>query len=208
VTERIAKLQLNPDGTLEGSVTEARVGASSGGERNYFAENTEKERREYVERRLKQDFSVFQLKAESVENVQNLEEKFVVKYQISAPEYAKVAGSLLLVRPRVLGSDAESLNEKPCKYPIDLRVVGTRRDTFDVSMPAGFVVDELPGPMKIDVGFATYSSEVKADQNVLQYSRELVVKELVLKADQYDALRQLEAAITTDENRSAVLKKP
>jgi hypothetical protein len=38
--------------------------------------------------------------------VQNLEEKFVVKYQISAPAYAKTAGDLLLVRPRVLGSDA------------------------------------------------------------------------------------------------------
>jgi hypothetical protein len=208
VTERIAKLQLNPDGTLEGSITETRVGASSGRERNYFAENAEKERREYVERWLKQDFSVFQLKAESVENVQNLEEKFVVKYQISASEYAKTAGTLLLVRPRVLGSDAEALNDKPRKYPIDLRVVGTRRDTFDVSMPAGFVIDELPDATKIDVGFATYSSEVKANQNVLRYSRELVVKELVLKPDQYDALKKLEAAITTDENRSAVLKKP
>jgi hypothetical protein len=108
----------------------------------------------------------------------------------------------------VLGSDAEALNESPRKYPIDLRVVGTRRDTFDVAVPEGFVIDELPEPTKIDVGFATYSSEVKADQNVLRYSRELVVKELVLKPDQYDALKKLEAAITTDENRSAVLKKP
>ncbi len=208
VTEHIAKLQLDADGTLQGSITETRVGASSFRERNYFAENAEKERREYVERRLKEDFSVFQLKAESAENVQNLEEKFIVRYQISAPEYAKTAGNLLLVRPRVLGSDAEALNESPRKYPIDLRVVGTRRDTFDVSVPAGFVIDELPEPTKIDVGFATYSSEVKADQNVLRYSRELVVKELVLKPDQYDALKKLEAAITTDENQSAVLKKP
>ncbi len=75
-------------------------------------------------------------------------------------------------------------------------------------MPVGFVIDELPDPMKIDVGFATYSSEVKADQNVLRYSRELVVKELVLKPDQYEALKKLEAAITMDENRSAVLKRP
>ena len=76
-----------------------------------------------------------------------------------APEYAKTAGSLLLVRPRVVGSDAEALNENPRKYPIDLRVVGTERDTFDVSVPAGFVVDELPDPTKVDVGFAIYSSE-------------------------------------------------
>lgn len=207
VTERMAKLHLEADGTLEGSVTETRVGASSGRERNYFAKSADKERREYVERHLRQDFSEFQLKAESAENVQNLEEKFVVKYQISAPEYAKTAGNLLLVRPRVLGSDAEALKESPRKYPIDLGVVGTERDTFDVSVPAGYVVDELPDPTKIDVGFATYTSEVKADENVLRYSRELVVKELVLKPGQYDAFKKLEGAITTDENRSAVLKK-
>jgi hypothetical protein len=169
--------------------------------------NTEKERREYVEHRLRQDFSEFQLKTESAENVQNLEEKFVVNYQIAAPEYAKTAGNLLLVRPRVLGSDAEGLNENPRKYPIDLRAVGIERDTFDVTVPAGFVVDELPDPVKVDAGFATYSSEVKADQNVLRYSRELVVKELVLKPDQYVTLKKLEAEITADENRSAVLKK-
>lgn len=207
VTERVGQLQLAADGALQGSVTETRVGASSGRERNYFAENTEKERREYVERRLRQDFSEFQLKSESAENVQNLEEKFVVKYQLSAPEYAKTAGNLLLVRPRVVGSDAEALNEDPRKYPIDLRVVGIERDTFDISVPPGFVVDEVPDPMKIDVGFATYSSEVKVDQNVLRYSRELVVKELVLKPDQYSALKKLEAGIATDESRNAVLRK-
>lgn len=111
------------------------------------------------------------------------------------------------MRPRVLGSDSQALNESPRKYPIDLRVVGTWRDTFDVSVPAGFVVDELPDPTKIDVGFATYRSEVKADQNVLRYSRELVVKELMLKPDQYEDLKKLEGAIMTDENRSAVLKR-
>jgi hypothetical protein len=207
VTERIAKLQLDADGTLQGSITETRIGASSGGERDYFAESAEKERREYVERHLRQDFSEFQLKTESAENVQNLEEKFVVKYQISAPQYAKPAGNLLLVRPRILGSDVEGLNQNPRKYPIDLRVVGTTRDIFDVTLPAGYVVDELPDPVKVDAGFATYSSDVKADKNVLRYSRELVVKQLVLKPGQYDALKKFEAEITTDENRSAVLKK-
>jgi hypothetical protein len=107
----------------------------------------------------------------------------------------------------VLGSDAETLNDRPRKYPIDLEAEGTWRDSFDVTVPAGFSVDELPDPTKIDVGFATYHSEVKVDQNVLRYSRELVVKELALKPDQYDALKKLESAITADENRSAVLKR-
>jgi hypothetical protein len=207
VTERTAKFELDADGTLQGSVTEKRVGASSGRERYYFAVNADKERRKYVEARLREDFSAFHLTTESVENVQNLEEKFVLTYQISAPDYAKSAGNLLLVRPRVLGSDAKELNDRPRKYPIDLAAVGTWRDSFDVTVPAGFSIDEVPEPVQVDVGFATYRSEVKTDQNVLRYSRELVVKELALNPDQYDALKKLESAITADENRSAVLKR-
>jgi hypothetical protein len=94
----------------------------------------------------------------------------------------------------------------PRKYPIDLKAEGTWRDSFDVTLPDGFIVDELPDPVKIDVGFATYRSEVKAEQNVLRYSRELIVKQLALKADEYDQLKKLEGAITSDENSSAVLK--
>lgn len=96
VTERTAELQLDSDGTLRGSITETRVGASSGRERNYFAENAEKQRREYVERGLKQDFSVFELKAESAENIQNLEEKFIVRYQISHPNTRRQQGTCCL----------------------------------------------------------------------------------------------------------------
>jgi transglutaminase-like putative cysteine protease len=208
VTERIAKFELNADGTLQGWVTETRAGASSGRERRYFAMNTEKDQRAYMERLLRQDFSAFQLSAESAQNVQNMEEKFVVKYQISAPAYAKTAGNLLLIRPRVLGSESEALDDKPRDYPIDLGAERTWRDTFDVAIPAGFVVDELPDPVKVDTDFATYRSEVKAGQNVLRYSRELVVKELVLKPGEYDQLKKLEGAITADENSNAVLKKP
>jgi hypothetical protein len=207
VTERVAKFDLEADGTLQGWVTETRSGASSGRERSYFAMNSAKEQREYTERQLRQDFSVFQLATESAQNMQDMEEKFVVKYQISAPAYAKTAGNLLLVRPRVLGSDAEALDDKPRTYPIDLRVEKTWRDTFDVKIPAGFVVDELPDPVNMDTGFAAYHSEVKAEQNVLRYSREFVVKELVLKPAEYDQLKKLEAAITADESRNAVLKK-
>jgi hypothetical protein len=207
VTERVAKFELNAEGTLHGSVTETRVGASSSGERHYFAANADKERRTYMERQLRQDFSAFQLTTESAENVQNLEEKFIVKYELSAPAYTKSAGDLLLVRPRVLGSVAEALNDKPRNYPIDMEKEGMWRDSFALTVPAGFVIDEVPDPTSIDVGFATYHSEVKAEKGVLLYSREPIVKELALKQDQYDSLKKLEAIIAADENRNPVLKK-
>ena len=45
-------------------------------------------------------------------------------YSVTAPLYAKGAGSLLLVRARVVGSDAEGLDDKPRKVPISFEAWG------------------------------------------------------------------------------------
>jgi hypothetical protein len=85
--------------------------------------------------------------------------------------------------------------------------LGDWRDNFDVRIPAGYAIDEVPDPVNMDVGFASYRSEVKVDGDTLHYSREYVLKKLDLDADQYAALKKFEAEVNTDENRSAVLKK-
>lgn len=76
-----------------------------------------------------------------------------------------------------------------------------------MTLPDGDAADEVPDPIKLDLGFASYQREVKADKHELQYSRELVIKQLDLAPGDYDGLRKLEAAMTTDEHRSAVLRK-
>lgn len=206
-TNRAAKFELAEDGTLKGDVTVTHSGASSWYLRGFYARSSEKEQRESLEKSLREDFSSFSVGSEKVENIRDLDKQLTLQYQVTAPTYAKNAGNLLLVRPRVVGSYSEALNDKSRKYPISFESLGTWRDTVDVKIPNGFVVDEVPDPVNIDVGFATYHSEVKADGGTLHYSREYVLKKLALPADQYADLKKLEGEITTDENRSAVLKR-
>ncbi len=85
--------------------------------------------------------------------------------------------------------------------------MGTWRDDFDVKIPAGYAVDDMPDPVSVDVGFATYHSEVKAENGTIHYKREYVLKKVELEPGEYGTLRKLESAITTDENSDAVLKK-
>jgi hypothetical protein len=205
--ERKAKFELAADGTLKGDVTVLRYGALSDGMRGRLAMDSDKEQRELVERLLQHDFSTFTLGDEKVAHVRELDKPLEMDYSVTAPLYAKGAGSLLLVRPRVVGSDAEGLDEKPRKVPISFTGVGTWRDDFDVKIPAGYTVDDVPDPVSMDVGFATYHSEVKAEGGALHYKREYVLKKLELEPGEYAKLRKLEAAITTDENSDAVLKK-
>ena len=206
-TQRTATFQLAPDGTLRGDVTVLRSGASSWRIRDRLSMESDKEQRQSMEESLQEDFSSFTLDQEKTLNIRQLDQPLEMQYEVTAPDYAKNAGGLLLVRPRVVGDLARGLTDKPRTVPISFDGVGTWRDNFEVKIPAGYSVDDVPDPVSVDVGFATYHSEVKADGGELHYQREYVLKKLVLDPADYGKLRKLETAIATDENSSAILKK-
>jgi hypothetical protein len=206
-TERNAKFELLADGSLKGTVTVSRFGASAARSRGFFIAASDKEKREDLENSLRRDFSQFQVGSEEIENARDLEKQMILHYDVSASAYAKSAGDLFLVRPRVLGSHVTQMHEEKRKYPVEFAETGDWRDSFDVAIPAGYAADEVPDPVNVDVGFASYRSEVKVNGNVLHYSREYMVKKLEIAPDQYVDLEKLEGQINADENRSAVLKK-
>jgi len=204
---RTADFTLATDGTLAGNVTVKHLGASSDDLRYSFTMNSPDDQRKSVENSLRNDFSSFTVGSESVENVQSLDKPLTLHYEVTAASYAKHAGDMLLVRPRVVSSDAIALTDTSRKYAIEFDGTGDWRDTFDVKIPAGYTVDDLPDPVSVDTSFASYRSDVKADGDVLHYSREYIVKKIELSATEYPELRKFEGTIYTDEHRDAVLKK-
>jgi hypothetical protein len=59
---------------------------------------------------------------------------FEWNYTLEAPNYAKTAGDLLLVRPRVLGNQSSALLEtkEPRQYPIEFDGPEHDRDVFEI----------------------------------------------------------------------------
>jgi transglutaminase-like putative cysteine protease len=207
VLDRAASFNLDADGTLKGKVTETRSGETGTRYRYLYNAEGEKQQREFMDRRLRNDFSSFTLDSATAENTRDMSKDVVVNFSLTANRYAKPAGDLLLVRPRVIGSHSERINEKPRQFPINLGETGTWRDSIDVTLPAGYTVDDMPEPVNVDVGFASYKSEVKASGATLHYTREYVVKNLDLGPEKYGDVKKLMGIITADENNSAVLKK-
>ena len=138
---------------------------------------------------------------------QALDKPLEFHYKLTASQYAHTAGPLLLVRPRVVGSYAMPFDDKPRQVPIDLDATGRWKDSFDIALPDGYVVDETPDPVSVDVDFATYHSTVTAKGKVLHYEREYVVKKVEIPADKAAEFRKLQSAILMDEKGTAVLKK-
>ena len=79
-------------------------------------------------------------------------------------------------------------------------------DIFEITLPAGYVVDDLPPPVDVDFSFASYHSKTEALGNVLKYTRTYEVKELSVPLSKMDDLRKFYRIIAGDERNTAVLK--
>jgi hypothetical protein len=205
--EHTIHAQLAADGSLEASVVEQRFGYAAERPRVTFTAGSQQQQHDYLEKRLRNDLSNVSIEKLSAANSMDLSRPLELDYSFRVANYARSAGDLLLVRPRILGSDTWSLPREKRSWPVDLQAVQTRTDHIDIELPSGYVVDELPDSVSLDTDFASYHSSVTADGNTLHYTREYVVKQLQLDASRYEDLRKFSERIAYDEATNAVLKK-
>jgi len=204
---RSANFQLQADGSLKGSIVERRFGDVSEHRRSMYKSANEKEQLEFLDHQLQRDFVNFTVSGVKVENVEALNKELTTSFSLNTTSYAKKMGPLLMVRPRVLGSEAPRFNREPRRVPIDLSETMQVQDDYSIELPEGYAIDELPDPVSVDMGFAAYTSASKMDGNTLRYTRTYTVREVTLPAERYGELQKLAGVIANDEQSSAVFKK-
>ena len=206
---RTAKLTLDPTGRLQGDVEEIRIGDRAWSQRWALRLVTKDiDRIKPIENLLAGSVPNFHITKASVINFQQTDQPFGFNYSFEAENYAKNAGNLLLVRPRVLGSMSKGLLEtkEPRKFAIEFDGPVRDTDKFEITMPAGYEVDDLPPPVDADYSFASYHSKTEVTGNVIGYTRTFEVKELSVPAGKAEELKKFYRIIATDERNTVVLK--
>jgi transglutaminase-like putative cysteine protease len=204
---RTASFELTTDGSLKGTVTDLRFGDLAEQRRSVFSSRNGKEQQEYMNRSLGHDFTAASLSDLRVVNVDVLNKDLTTTFDLQATHFASATGPLLMVRPRVLGSYELDVDQKSRKVAIDLEQTMQGTDEYDIELPAGYVVDELPDPVKQDFGFASYVSSSEMHGRVLHYSRTYTVKQVMVPAAKYADVQRLAAVIAADEDSRAILKR-
>ena len=207
--ERTGKLILDDHGTLTGSVTEMRLGERASSERWALrAATKDTDRIKPIETLLANSMSNFRVTKATVLNLQQTSLPFGFEYSFESASYAKNAGGLLLVRPRVLGNKGMGILEtkEPRKFPIEFDGPARDTDTFEITIPAGYVVDDLPPAVDSDYSFASYHSRTEVNGGVIRYTRTFEVKELSVPVARADELKKFYRMIAGDERNTVVLK--
>ena len=206
---RSGKLTLDPLGTLKGEISETRVGDRAWAERWRLRTVTKSaDQIKPIEDLLAGSLSLFNITQASVTNLNRTDQPFGFHYAFEARGYAKNAGGLLLVRPRVLGVKTSGLLEtkEPRTFPIEFEGPSRDTDTFEIAIPAGYVVDDIPPPVDADYSFASYHAKTEVNGNLIHYSRTLEVKELSVPVARADDLKKFYRIIASDERNTVVLK--
>jgi len=205
--ERTGRFQLAADGSLSGEVTETRAGKNAEYFRTAFLSSDQAERVRIMERYTEQSLNGLTLKDYAFENLEEIEKELVMHCTIAGPRYAQSSGPLLLLRADVLGYRSFALQWKTRTYPVQLSGVEREVDDYEIQLPDGYVVDDLPDAAQIDVGFASYRSRFENAGNTVRYWREYVVRDPFVPLTKMADLRRLEERISQDELASVVLKK-
>jgi len=206
---RSGKLTLDPLGTLKGEISETRVGDRAWAERWRLRTVTKSaDQIKPIEDLLAGSLSLFNITQASVTNLNRTDQPFGFHYAFEARGYAKNAGGLLLVRPRVLGVKTSGLLEtkEPRTFPIEFEGPSRDTDTFEIIIPAGYVVDDIPPSVDADYSFASYHAKTEVNGNLIHYSRTLEVKELSVPVARADDLKKFYRIIASDERNTVVLK--
>ena len=206
---RDGKLTLDSNGRLTGDIEETRVGDRASSERWRLRDiQKSADQIKPFESLLSGSLAGFRILKASAINLHTTERPFVLNYSFETSSYAKSAGNMLLVRPRVLGNKATTIldSKEPRVFPVEFDGPYRDTDNFEITLPPGYVVEELPPPANLDLSFASYHSKTEVAGQTIRYTRTVEIKELTVPVNKMDELKKLNRLIAADERSTAILK--
>lgn len=198
---------LTADGKINGSVMETRSGDTASNWRDNFRSSNEQERTKTIESSVARSLSTARIENIKLEALDQRSANLVTRYDLSSDRYAQVTGPLMLVRPRVIGRDSVGLEKKERKYPLELSATSRIDDEYVIEIPTGYVVDDMPAPMKAESSFGSYESHIEKEKSKLVYKRTYISSALEVPKEKLSEFRAFQARIAEDENSVVVLKK-
>src|SRR5207245_5863014 len=99
------------------------------------------------------------------------------------------------------------LESRARKYAFQFDSIFRQKAEYEITLPKEYAVDDVPDPVKVDLGFASYESKVEVNGSKIRYSREFVRKDVLIPADHTEDMRKLLGVIGADETAVVILKK-
>jgi hypothetical protein len=205
--ERNIAVNLSEFGELTGKISERALGQTSSMFRKEMRELSVADYKKAIESWLSRGSTGARL-VNVVSKDRQSEAGFDLDVEFSAPRYAQLMQNRLLVfKPVIVGRrNAVSLTEPKRTNPIEISS-GAMKETVTFSLPANFVIDEIPDPVNLETPFGKYSTIYKAEDGKLVFNRSLTLNRAVISPEKYASVKDFFARMLDAEQSAVVLIK-
>jgi hypothetical protein len=206
---RYGKFSFGPTGDLIGEMEEFRSGAPAATLRAQLQQADAKERLKILEGMIGGSLPAFSLQHAEIGNLSDIHQELVLRYRFSVGAYAKKAGDLVMLRPRVLGVRrrlVEQRPDRPRRFPIEIPYKTSVADRFEFDLPSNYRPDELPQGTTLKGDFGLYKSAVEIEGHKLRYRSDYELNTVLVPSDRLRDLNGFYINIEADEVKTAVFK--
>jgi len=205
--ERQSEVNLDSEGAITAALHERSVGQAAVNERAGFRHLSRPEYNQMIQSWITRGASGAKVTKVDPEDDASAG-RFALEVEFAAQNYAQLMQNRLLVFKPAIVSRRESLTLTDAKrmQPIVL-TSHAYSETVRVKLPAGFDVDEMPDPVKLETAFGSYSTSYEAKDGQLVFTRKLVQRASTIPVEQYDSVRKFYERIRAAEQAPVVLTK-
>jgi Domain of Unknown Function with PDB structure (DUF3857)/Transglutaminase-like superfamily len=204
---REAEVNLASDGSITANVRERSVGQSAVEERRIFRKLSRPDYAKVIENWITRGATGAKIgKVEPSDN--HADGRFALDVDFTAAGYGQLMQERLLVFKPAILSRRESLflTSASRKHAVVLEPEAYS-ESVNVKLPAGFDVDELPDPVKLDTAFGSYSTSYAVRDGQLQFKRTFTQRAATIPPADYAAVRSFFERIRAAEQSPVVLAK-
>jgi len=213
--KRTASLKLLENGTLEGDVVLEYTGQTAVQRRDRDFNETPAER----ERAFTEDFVKrlpgAEISAFSIENLENPDAPYVIRFKVRAAGYGQRAGSRILLQPAVLQRGADALfSAGTRKYHMYFPFAWSEEDTVKIELPEGYEAESGDAPIGATLSStALYAGKVSLseDAHQLTYTRNFAFGargSILYPPDDYRAIKSFFDTVDRSDGFTLSLRRP
>lgn len=200
-----AELVMDKEGELKGKLHFIRDG--------YDAQRMRENYKSKGHETYLKDFSSgksWQIEKTEFQNIPLIKQSAKEIHDVTISDHASVAGNQIYINPFVLPQvQTNPFKLEKREYPVDFGAKIEKMYMFKLTIPEGYVADEIPAPkiLSLPNNAARYVYNSSKVGNTLNITSTLQINKSMFVQDEYGALREFYNLIVAKQNEQIVLKK-
>ena len=201
----MSELVLAADGTMKGKFQFSHDGYyGQSARKKYFRDGKD----EYVNG-MKSAYQ-WEIETSTFENLEKLSDPMKEAYELKMNEHVQVAGGNMYINPIFINRlDSNPFQSETRAYPVDYGSPEEQLYIVKLTIPEGWVVEELPAPKAfvMPANSAKYVYNITQNGNMISLTSQLVINKALFPHDEYKPLRDFYDQIVAKQAEQIVLKK-